>query len=67
MIRFNNDYNRSAHPEVLEALMKSSGESYGSYGLDFWCEKAARRSGNTSERKKRIFIFWWEGRRSILR
>lgn len=45
MIRFNNDYNRSAHPAVLEALMKSSGESYGGYGLDFWCEKAAEEIG----------------------
>ena len=45
MIRFNTDYNRSAHPAVLEALMTSSGESYGGYGLDFWCEKAAEEIG----------------------
>ena len=29
----------------VEALMKSSGESYGGYGLDFWCEKAAEEIG----------------------
>lgn len=41
MIRFNNDYNHGAHPQVLEALMNTNGESYGGYGIDPWCEKAA--------------------------
>lgn len=41
MIRFNNDYNQGAHPEVLEALIQANGESHGGYGLDRWCEKAA--------------------------
>lgn len=40
MIRFNNDYNHGAHPAILEALEKYNEESYGGYGLDFWCEKA---------------------------
>ncbi len=41
MIRFNNDYNRGAHPAVLEALAQTNSESYGGYGIDPWCEKAA--------------------------
>lgn len=45
MIRFNNDYNRGAHPEVLDALIKTNEESYGGYGLDIWCERAADEIG----------------------
>ena len=41
MIRFNNDYNHGAHPEILEALASINGNSYGGYGEDEWCEKAA--------------------------
>ena len=40
MIRFNNDYNHGAHPEILKALQETSTESYGGYGRDPWCEKA---------------------------
>lgn len=42
MIRFNNDYNRGAHPAVLEALVQANGESYPGYGLDAQCERAER-------------------------
>lgn len=41
MIRFNNDYNRGAHPAVLEALTLHNGESFAGYGLDPLCEAAA--------------------------
>lgn len=41
MIRFNNDYNRGAHPAILEALAATNTDSYGGYGIDEWCEKAA--------------------------
>ena len=41
MIRFNNDYNRGAHPAVLQALAATAGDSFPGYGLDPWCEKAA--------------------------
>jgi len=41
MIRFNNDYNRGAHPAILEALAKTNTTSYGGYGQDEWCERAA--------------------------
>ncbi len=41
MIRFNNDYSRGAHPAVLKALAETNGVSYGGYGIDPWCEKAA--------------------------
>lgn len=42
MIRFNNDYNRAAHPKILEALSEHNSEAYGGYGIDPWCEKAER-------------------------
>ena len=42
MIRFNNDYNCSAHEKVLEAMRNTAAESYGGYGIDPWCEKAER-------------------------
>ena len=41
MIRFNNDYNHGAHPDILAALADTNHESYGGYGLDAWCEKGA--------------------------
>lgn len=39
MIRFNNDYNRGACTEILEALGRTNTESYCGYGLDEWCKK----------------------------
>ena len=44
MFRFNNDYNRGAHPEILKALAQNNEESYPGYGADRWCERARRRS-----------------------
>lgn len=41
MIRFNNDYNRGAHPAILNALSETNEISYGGYGLDQVCEEAA--------------------------
>ncbi len=41
MIRFNNDYHRSAHPAILQALADTAGDSFPGYGVDPWCEKAA--------------------------
>lgn len=41
MIRFNNDYNHGAHPEILEALSAVNDNSFGGYGEDEWCKKAA--------------------------
>ncbi len=41
MIRFNNDYNRGAHPAILEALARTNNESHPGYGQDAWCERAA--------------------------
>ncbi|MBQ9953835.1 MAG: aminotransferase class I/II-fold pyridoxal phosphate-dependent enzyme [Eggerthellaceae bacterium] len=42
MIRFNNDYNRGAHPAILAALSATNDEPFEGYGLDPWCEAAAR-------------------------
>jgi len=42
MIRFNNDYNRGALDCVLNALEKTNAASFGGYGEDEWCEKAAK-------------------------
>lgn len=41
MIRFSNDYSRGAHPAVLKALEETNDTSFGGYGKDPWCEKAA--------------------------
>ena len=40
MIRFNNDYNKGAHPAILAALQQTNEISYAGYGEDEWCEKA---------------------------
>lgn len=40
MIRFDNDYNRSAHSSILKALTDTQRESYIGYGRDEWCIKA---------------------------
>lgn len=42
MIRFNNDYNHGAHPAILQMLGQINDKSYGGYGKDEWCEKAAQ-------------------------
>ncbi len=41
MIRWNNDYNRGAHPAILQAMAETNGNSYPGYGLDEWCERAS--------------------------
>ena len=41
MIRLNNDYNKGAHPSIIEALAAHNDESYAGYGLDEMSEKAA--------------------------
>ncbi len=40
--RFNNDYCRGAHPEILKALSETNEEAFPGYGLDPMCEEAAR-------------------------
>lgn len=40
MIRFNNDYNRTAHPRVWEVLQQAAQESHPGYGTDGWCARA---------------------------
>lgn len=41
MYRFNNDYNRGACPEILEALRRENGLGFDGYGEDVWCRRAA--------------------------
>ena len=41
MIRFNNDYNHGAHPQILKALAETNDQSYCGYGLDSLCQKAS--------------------------
>ena len=41
MLRWNNDYNRGAHPDIIAALEKTNCESYCGYGLDDWCVRAS--------------------------
>ena len=40
MIRYNNDYNHGAHPEILRAFVDTNDNAYGGYGKDEWCESA---------------------------
>lgn len=41
MYRFNNDYNRGACPEILEALSRENDLGFDGYGEDVWCRRAA--------------------------
>ena len=41
MYRFNNDYNRGACPEILEALARENDLGFDGYGEDTWCRRAA--------------------------
>lgn len=41
MIFWNNDYNKGAHPSIIQAFASTNEESYEGYGLDPWCRKAA--------------------------
>lgn len=41
MIRWNNDYNKGAHPAIIEAFAEYNGRSFEGYGLDEICEEAA--------------------------
>lgn len=45
MTRFNNDYCHGAHPAVLQALLRTNGESFPGYGLDEWCRRAEEAIG----------------------
>lgn len=40
MILFTNDYNRGAHPTILEALARDNTTSHAGYGQDDWCGEA---------------------------
>lgn len=40
MIRFNNDYNRNAHRDIMAAIIESSENSYTGYGKDEVCVRA---------------------------
>lgn len=46
MIKFDNDYSRSAHPKIIEALSEDMHNSYVGYGLDSWCERASEEIRN---------------------
>ena len=39
--KWNNDYNCSAHTNIIKALAGIEQETYNGYGLDEWCEKAS--------------------------
>ena len=40
MLRWNNDYNHGAHPEILKALSEINDQHFGGYGFDEWCDAA---------------------------
>ena len=43
MYLFHNDYNESCHDAILNELQKSNGNQYDGYGVDDYCESAAKR------------------------
>lgn len=43
MLYFENDYSEGAHPEVLDALIKTNYESLSGYGSDKYCESAKEK------------------------
>lgn len=51
MISFESDYNNGAHPEVLEALVKSNDEKTPGYGTDVYCESAGKKIAEACGRK----------------
>ena len=40
---FNNDYNRGAHPKIIEAIVKTNGEALDAYGFDKYSLSAERK------------------------
>ena len=40
MIKFDNDYSKSAHPVILDVLTQDAKNSHTGYGLDTWCKRA---------------------------
>lgn len=43
MLHFENDYNKGAHPALLEALVASNQEGLSGYGTDFYTESAIEK------------------------
>lgn len=43
MIYFNNDYSEGCHPKILERLAQSNFEQTPGYGMDHYCQEAARK------------------------
>lgn len=41
MLHFENDYNKGAHPELLNALIKTNDQGLSGYGTDSYCQQAA--------------------------
>lgn len=43
MYSFTNDYNETAHPKLLSALLETANQKHIGYGLDSYCDNAAER------------------------
>lgn len=41
MLHFENDYNKGAHPELLNALIETNDQGLSGYGTDSYCQQAA--------------------------
>lgn len=52
MYSFNNDYSESAHPRILDAIMKAGLEQNNGYGLDEHCVKAKELIKNRLHNKE---------------
>ncbi len=61
MLRWNNDYSQGAHPAILAALTRTNTESYGGYGQDIWCDRAAARIRALLEKEEAAVHFLMGG------
>jgi len=41
MLHFENDYNKGAHPELLNALIETNDQGLSGYRTDSYCQQAA--------------------------
>ena len=56
MLYFMNDYSEGAHPDVLEALIKTNEEKLPGYGTDYYSEEAKKKICKWINRDADIFF-----------
>lgn len=59
MLSFASDYTEGACEEILQKLAETNRESLPGYGMDRYCQSAARKYRRRPDARRRRFIFWW--------